>query len=224
MAARGTTGANTVTQALQFFIDLFFYRRIAVVPYNISMYNIFNGSGKGPDIYGTEPWHFYLRNLSLNFNAWFLLALLALPLLLWQNFVRRQPATRQSFVRNATFATPFYLWLAIFSLQPHKEERFMYPIYPLLALNAAISLHIIMIYLGSSDPKDLVGKLPGKLRMVVIVLFVLFTVDVALLRTYGIISGYRAPLQVYEPLKEAGVGRHGDNVCLGKEWYRFPSS
>ena len=81
-----------------------------------------------------------------------------------------------------------------------------------------------MIYLGSSDPKDLVGKLPGKLRMAVIVLFVLFTVDVALLRTYGIISGYRAPLQVYEPLKEAGVGRHGDNVCLGKEWYRFPSS
>ena len=222
-AARNTTGTN-VTQALQFFIDLFFYRRIALVPYNIIKYNIFSGSGKGPDIYGTEPWHFYLRNLALNFNAWFLLALLALPLLLWQNFVRRQPATRQSFIRNVTFATPFYLWLIIFSLQPHKEERFMYPLYPLLALNAAIALHIVIIYLGSTDPKDLVGKLPGKLRMAVIVLFVLLTLDIAFLRTYGIVSGYRAPLQVYAPLKEAGVGRDGDNVCLGKEWYRFPSS
>jgi len=221
-AARDTTGTNIDTQALQFFIDLFFYRRIAVVPYNIIKYNIFNGSEKGPNIYGTEPWHFYLRNLTLNFNAWFLLALLAMPLLLWQNYIRRQPATRQSFVRNATFVTPFYLWLVIFSLQPHKEERFMYPIYPLLALNAAIALHIVMIYLGSTDPKDLVSKLPGKLRMTVIVLFVLLTLDIAFLRTYGIMSGYRAPLQVYSPLNEAG--RHGDNVCLGKEWYRFPSS
>ena len=100
----------------------------------------------------------------------------------------------------------------------------MYPVYPLLALNAAIALHIVMIYLGSTDPKDLVSKLPGKLRMAVIVLFVLLTLDVAFLRTYGIVSGYRAPLQVYAPLKEAGVGRSGDTVCLGKEWYRFPSS
>lgn len=100
----------------------------------------------------------------------------------------------------------------------------MYPAYPLLALNAAIALHIVMMYLGSTNSKDLVGKLPGKLRMAVIVLFVLITLDIAFLRTYGIMTAYRAPLQVYSPLKEAGVGRHGDNVCLGKEWYRFPSS
>jgi len=60
--------------------------------------------------------------------------------------------------------------------------------------------------------------------MAVIVLFVILTLDLAFLRTYGIVSGYSAPLQIYSPLMEPGVARPGDNVCLGKEWYRFPSS
>ena len=33
-----------------------------------------------------------------------------------------------------------YLWLLFFSLPPHKEERFMFPIYPLLCFAAAISI------------------------------------------------------------------------------------
>lgn len=213
---------SLIVLALQFFIDLFFYRRIAVVPWNIVRYNLF--STHGPNLYGTEPWDFYLRNLFLNFNLWTLLALLSLPLLVWQNFVRRLPATRQSFLRNATFLSPLYLWLLIFSAQPHKEERFMYPVYPLLALNAAIALHIVMTYLGSANPRALISLIPGRARMAAIVLFVIFTLDIAFLRTYGLISGYRAPLQVYAPLKQPGVARPGDNVCLGKEWYRFPSS
>jgi alpha-1,2-mannosyltransferase len=213
---------SLIVLAAQFFIDLFFYHRIVVVPWNIVRYNLF--SSKGPELYGTEPWDFYLRNFFLNFNLWTFLALLSMPLLLWQNFIRRLPATRQSFLRNATFLSPFYLWLLIFSAQPHKEERFMYPVYPLLALNAAIALHIIMIYLGSSNPRDLVTKLPSRARMAAIVLFVILTLDIAFLRTYGLISGYRAPLQIYTPLKSPGVARPGDNVCLGKEWYRFPSS
>jgi len=100
----------------------------------------------------------------------------------------------------------------------------MYPIYPLLALNAAISLHVIVTYLSSNNPRDLISKIPSRLRMAAIVLFVIFTLDLAFLRTYGIVSGYRAPLEIYSPLTEAGVARPGDNVCLGKEWYRFPSS
>jgi alpha-1,2-mannosyltransferase len=38
---------------------------------------------------------------------------------------------------------PFYLWLAIFSLQAHKEERFLYVAYPLVALNAAIAIYLV---------------------------------------------------------------------------------
>lgn len=37
---------------------------------------------------------------------------------------------------------PMYLWLAIFTLQPHKEERFLFVVYPLICLNAAIMLHL----------------------------------------------------------------------------------
>jgi alpha-1,2-mannosyltransferase len=38
---------------------------------------------------------------------------------------------------------PFYLWLGILSLQPHKEERFMFPAYPLLCFNAAVCVYLM---------------------------------------------------------------------------------
>ena len=114
------------------------------VPLNIILYNVFGGSGKGPNIYGTEPWHYYIRNLALNFNIWLLLALLSMPLVLIQYLVRAHAPTRQSVLRTWTVLSPLYLWLCVFTLQPHKEERFMYPVYPLLALNAAVALHIIL--------------------------------------------------------------------------------
>jgi alpha-1,2-mannosyltransferase len=194
------------------------------VPWNIVAYNVFGGSGKGPNIYGTEPWHFYIRNLTLNFNIWFFLAVVSIPLLMFQHFIRRQAATRQSFLRNMTFLSPFYLWLGIFTLQPHKEERFMYPAYPLLALNAAISLHIILTYLGSNNPAELVSRIPARLKFAGALVVVIAAVDLGLLRTAGMISAYSAPLKVYDPLKQPGVAQPGDTVCLGKEWYRFPSS
>ena len=36
-----------------------------------------------------------------------------------------------------------YLWLAVFWLQPHKEERFLFPVYPLICLAAALSVDTI---------------------------------------------------------------------------------
>ncbi len=37
-------------------------------------------------------------------------------------------------------AAPLFVWLAIFVPQPHKEERFLFPVYPLVALAAAATL------------------------------------------------------------------------------------
>ena len=65
-------------------VDYAFFRKIAIVPWNIVAYNIFGGQGRGPEIFGIEPWTFYVRNLLLNFNVWFGLALLSGPLLLIQ--------------------------------------------------------------------------------------------------------------------------------------------
>ena len=33
-----------------------------------------------------------------------------------------------------------YLWLGVFWSQPHKEERFLFPAYPLISLAAAITI------------------------------------------------------------------------------------
>jgi alpha-1,2-mannosyltransferase len=190
------------------------------------MYNIFSGPGRGPEIYGTEEWHFYIRNLLLNFNIWFVLAVAALPLFALKKLLSRSPQEGGTVtgLRSIIFMSPFYLWLGIFSFQPHKEERFMYPVYPALALNAAMSLHIILVAFGQSDPKTFIGKIPARLKLLVVSLMLIGSVDVGLARIYGIYSAYSAPLKIYEPLQNGTVGMPGDSVCFGKEWYRFPSS
>ncbi|KAG0649148.1 Dol-P-Man:Man(8) c(2)-PP-Dol alpha-1 [Hyphodiscus hymeniophilus] len=218
--------AGLLVLLFEFIVSGFFYKQPVVVPFNIVMYNIFSGPGRGPEIYGTEAWHFYIRNLLLNFNIWFLLAVAALPLFFLKKMLSRSPQEGGSVtgLRSIIFMSPFYLWLGIFSFQPHKEERFMYPMYPALALNAAMSLHIILAAFGQSDPKTLIGKIPAKLKLAVVSITMIGSIDVGVARIYGIYSAYSAPLKIYEPLQNSTIGMRGESVCFGKEWYRFPSS
>lgn len=63
-------------------VDSYFYGRVIHVPFNLVRYNVLGASeSAGPDIFGTEPWWYYLANLALNFNIIGLLALLS-PVLL----------------------------------------------------------------------------------------------------------------------------------------------
>lgn len=119
---------------------------------------------------------------------------------------------------------PFYVWQTIFTLQPHKEERFMYPAYPFLALNAALALHLILAYIGTNKPGTLMGLIPGKVKLLAVVALMLVTINVGLLRSVGMVTAYGAPLRVYEPLGTIDIEHGQDFLCLGKEWYRFPSS
>ncbi|KAF2031917.1 hypothetical protein EK21DRAFT_99437 [Setomelanomma holmii] len=132
--------------------------------------------------------------------------------------------SKPTLLRSIVFISPFYLWLAIFTVQPHKEERFMYPVYPALALNAAMSLHILLANFGSTDPSHLVSKIPVPIKLAVVSIPLLLSFDVGILRTIGTFMAYSAPLNVYQPLHTPGMAQAGDKVCLGKEWYRFPSS
>jgi alpha-1,2-mannosyltransferase len=212
---------------LDFIINAFFYKCPELVPWNIVKYNIFSSAG-GPNLYGTEPWTFYFKNLALNFNVWFVLALLALPLFLLQKVFSSKQGF-QSGMRTFVFITPFYMWLGIFSLQPHKEERFMYPAYPFLALNAAISCHVLLAALGNADRGTLLGKIPARLKLLAVSVAFFLSLDLGLARVYGLYSAYSAPMRLYAPLGagvrgQQGLGGRGDNVCFGKEWYRFPSS
>ncbi|OJI96875.1 hypothetical protein ASPVEDRAFT_48971 [Aspergillus versicolor CBS 583.65] len=205
-------------------VDYTFLRKLTVVPWNIVAYNVFGGEGRGPDIFGTEPWTFYVRNLLLNFNVWFLFAISSAPLLLLQAAFRSQTTNKETLFRTVTLLSPFYMWFAIFTLQPHKEERFMYPAYPFLALNAAIAFHMILSYIGSSNPKELIGRVPAKLKLAVVMSIILGAINGGLLRTFGMITAYNAPLKVLRPLEQPEIAQPGDLVCFGKEWYRFPSS
>lgn len=130
-------------------IDTLAYGKLTIVPWNIIQYNIFS-SDKGPELYGTEPWNFYISNLILNFNGVFLLAILSLPALFVTSYVDRKrlgfvkaaPERSSPFAVLAIRLAPLYLWLVILSAQPHKEERFMYPAYPLICFNAAVTLYL----------------------------------------------------------------------------------
>jgi alpha-1,2-mannosyltransferase len=198
-----------------------------VVSWNIVKYNIFSKSG-GPDLYGTEPWTFYIKNLILNFNIWFVLAMAALPLFFLQKLVAPSGQGFQSGLRTVIFVSPFYMWLAIFTAQPHKEERFMYPAYPFLALNASIAVHILLGAIGHADPKTLIGKIPARLKLLLVSSIFALSVTASFARVYGVYEAYSAPLKIYQPFQdnwvEPSIGREGDLVCLGKEWYRFPST
>lgn len=200
-----------------------FFQKFTIVPWNIVAYNIFGGEGRGPEIFGTEPWTFYIRNLLLNFNVWFIFAMLAVPLLAFQAIFRSQATNKQTVLRTVTLLTPFYMWLSIFIVQPHKEERFMYPAYPFLALNAAIGFHMLLSFIGSSNPKELMGRVPAQFKLSVVLSMVLLSINAGLLRTVGMITAYNAPSKVFEPLEKTEV-QAGESVCFGKEWYRFPSS
>ncbi|KAF7717497.1 Alpha-1,2-mannosyltransferase [Penicillium ucsense] len=210
--------------ALEVAVDYVFFRKIALVPWNIVAYNIFGGQGKGPEIFGVEPWTFYIRNLVLNFNIWFVLAILSAPLVLLHALLRPKTNSLQMAMRSITLTASFYMWFAIFTVQPHKEERFMYPAYPFLALNAALSFHLMLTLLGSNEPNSIVSRVPAKLKLSAVLSVIVLAVTAGLLRTLGMVSAYNAPLKVLEPLQQLDVAPIEANVCFGKEWYRFPSS
>ncbi|KAF9160342.1 mannosyltransferase [Actinomortierella ambigua] len=139
-------------------IDYYYYKKWVVVPLNIVLYNVFGGKDVGPDIYGTEPWWFYILNGLLNFNVLFLAALASLPMLVMitqivkmvlTSLVARDvlpyPPSRHSQAKSPTQVImfkllPFYLWFGIFTAQPHKEERFLFVVYPLICFNAVVAL------------------------------------------------------------------------------------
>ncbi|KAJ6094070.1 hypothetical protein N7467_002915 [Penicillium canescens] len=209
---------------LEVAVDYAFFQKLVLVPWNIVAYNILGGEGKGPDIFGTEPWTFYIRNLLLNFNVWFLFAMLSAPILLLQTVCRANGTSVKTMLRSMALVAPFYMWFGIFSAQPHKEERFMYPAYPFLALSAALSFHLILTWIGSTNPKELIGRVPAKLKLAAAVSVVLVAVNAGMLRTLGMVTAYGAPMRVFEPLQQVDIAQTGDSVCFGKEWYRFPSS
>ena len=142
---------NRLSQVPVIAIDSVAYGRWNIVPWNIVRYNVFGGSDRGPDLYGTAPWYFYILNLLLNFNVLVPLAFVSLPGLAVTYRIDRKrlgmtkPGPNQSspFTLLTLRLVPLYVWTAILTGQAHKEERFMFPAYPLICFNAAVALYLI---------------------------------------------------------------------------------
>lgn len=133
------------------YVDSKAYNKLAIVPLNIVKYNVLSTSG-GPELYGTSPPSFYILNALLAFNIMFPLALLSIPALFISSVVDpkrfgdkrdRVAAHTSPAVSLAIRLSPMYLWIAVISLQPHKEERFLFPAYGLIMLNGCTTLYLV---------------------------------------------------------------------------------
>lgn len=193
-------------------IDFKYYRIWTIVPLNIVLYNVFSSrDGRGPDLFGTEPMTYYVKNLVLNFNILTIFALLAVPI---AALSVRDRATRLK------SSLGFLLWFVIFTAQAHKEERFMYPAYPALILSAAIGL-VSLLELFRPLTSRLAAITSSRTRMLADTsrYFVLFiSISISVWRTHSLVQNYSAPLKLFPRLPG------GKQYCIGGDWYRFPAS
>ncbi|KAG2378112.1 hypothetical protein C9374_008734 [Naegleria lovaniensis] len=254
-------------------IDYYYYKKIFFTPLNLVMYN----KGQGSEKFGVEPWHFYTKNLILNFNLAFVLALLTPFLVLIHYLVTNSwehalvDKLRGAYMNRAQrwtihyrwiiFVSPFYVWFLFFSSLPHKEERFMFVVYPLICLASAIGIELILriidmiIYKKGANEITIavireyeeeplqriddhkMGSLGVKrstISIIIAVIIVGITMILGMSRSIGNVKNFHAPLKVYSELHSELTTLEKNapftnktipvNVCVGKEWYRYPSS
>jgi len=133
-------------------IDSYYYGRFVIAPLNAVLYNVFNNHA-GPELYGVEGKTFYLINLFLNFNLVLVASLFSLPMLILSKIFLTTRKHKMLESSHWMCVTSLLLWLIIYSFQAHKEERFMYPIYPLICASAAMTIKLIeQFVIGAKQP------------------------------------------------------------------------
>lgn len=218
--------------------DTLFYGDAVLAPWNTVAYNVFGGGrGSQSELYGTEPWWFYLLNCTLNLNVAFACALPSLPLVLHCHRDRGgDGGAAGAFSWSLLWQMlPMYIWLGIMNSQAHKEERFIFPIYPLFCLSAALALAPF-----ASSPTSPAGQrvrfvsriFGAPLLKAMVGLVLLAGVCMSVSRSYSMYKNYSAPLQAYQQLYDQLENMPGARlagaettiVCVGKEWFRYPAS
>ena len=178
-------------------VDWYMFGEPKLAWLNILWYNVF--SAKGPNLYGTEPMSYYAMNLTLNFGPIWILGALSLPVLLLVEYaISRKIKHYQPVYYLSLYLAPFYSWCLVFFLQPHKEERFLFPMYPALVLATALALGSIQKAYACFFQKMV--KLPfaalGYLAIIVSGLFGAARLCAMVLGYAGIVDTYRSFYQV----------------------------
>lgn len=237
-------------------IDHHFYGRWLIAPWNIIAYNALGqgGGGQGSELYGVEGPEFFAINLFLNFNALWVLAVLSPLAVAALSILPRTAAptaadadadpsgkakaatTLPAFWTSLAAVSPLWLWFVLMSVRPHKEERFMFVVFPLIPLAAAVTAVVAERLLAAAAAAMVGPRVASRVRQ--LLFFTLFAV-VALIsvsRIVGQVSAYAAPFAAWTAFARltaapAGVTAPAASkaaqplsVCVGKEWYRFPAS
>lgn len=224
---------GSVVLALELSVNWHYYQRLVLPAWNIVKYNVLS-SDKDSTLYGTEPWSYYALNLALNFNV---AALLAVPAIVAAAVALPAHYETSKLLRVA-YLSPLYIWATIMFAQPHKEERFLSPVYPLICLAAAVTLSAVVYRVQRLVTSythlagvAATGSSSSTMKKVVVNLIVLGALGVYVLlscsRVVSNVINFSAPLRVYQHLQEHILPKHSSkatNLCLLKEWYRFPAS
>jgi alpha-1,2-mannosyltransferase len=214
-------------------IDSSFYNKPSFITWNIVHYNVINADDvTGPSIFGTEPSYFYFLNGFLNFNIVFVLAILAAPILLFSyffsydlivsniNILFLASSNGNPYLKLFLYILPVYMWLLIFTAQPHKEERFLFVIYPLLALNASLSISFLR-----RISKRLTSKILWFRRFSVFKLFTAIFLILSLSRIIAIQRNFSSFTKIYDDFFSYSIQNLPSSrqytLCLSEEWYRY---
>jgi alpha-1,2-mannosyltransferase len=228
---------TVVTQGIVMHIDRHYYGAWVSATYNIFRYNAQNSHDA---LYGVEPLSYYVKNLLLNLNYTAILGMCALPIYLLLGAAQDRRRRQSDGITIATLAS-LYPWVAITFPRPHKEERFLYPIYPVLIYGAVLVVDelyctCILPFLLSRQDKNKVKverqpqppahesrRSSGRWWWRPAFLVLVFTPSllISISRNVALSRYYAAPLKVY-----ASVPNNTNNatVCVCGEWYRFPGS
>lgn len=255
-------------------VDSWHFGRFVCAPLNHVLYNVFPKPGTGSQLYGTEPASYYVINLFLNHPVaaplFFVYPLVALLVAVTLGSLKshrdddeddaRRPRRRRNTTLSTTksrtlnyrfvYVSAAYLAFGVFVIQPHKEERFLTPMYPLVAVAATFALEditrLLTTLLSACVPRFKTSlPLRMRLRRVVALCVILSTVVTGVSRAAIQVHAFRAPLQIYARLSDrlvsltgttstgkgngaAGVrareNKQDINVCVGTEWHRFPGN
>ena len=122
-------------------IDMAYYQKLTSPLLNIIKYNAL---GSGDNLYGTENISYYIYNLFLMCGLAWPLAVIV-PLINIRDSIN---ASSRSLGKDKIIGAAAAIWIYTMFSRPHKEERFIYPIYPLISFMAAISLCSLIDFLG----------------------------------------------------------------------------